>query len=468
MKIIKRITSLLLCTVYVAGILGLTGCSSINRAEQTMQVSDSCKVICESVKNLDYDTFSEYIYEDSPKLKEFFKLGEGQDDKDTVAVRKAIASTLRSRVHEDTLKFATFGNVATVNVDFMLVDYKRFAETNKFYRDVTSMEESLKEYDLFKYTMIYTMPMRFVWKDGKALLDNAELLEQIFAFADFDEIVFADNLTRYLKDYSFKDSEDGTYTSPDKITLEIGLDEKGSRFDWIYDYEVAYTPLIGGEETVFTDSDETKRGSESIVINYSTGKTLDPGSYRISIKYDGQQADYSCNVKAKEEDYTEGGVFSCPEGKTYNLKQTKVSVNLKDDYFFVSADSSLGKDLLNTYGKSRVEFIASYDDGDYASEFMYCLIFSGFGIRSDEEVIKALCEGRQKGYEQMGCKTKIKRSDLKIGNKSYKSADFEVTYNGSKSYLRMIVVPNPLNYHVVAIYAQSKDEVKTFTSMLKG
>lgn len=470
MEHLKKIAAAAICAVYM---LGLTGCTLTGTKEQKIQVMDSVSKIEESVKALDYDSLSHYIYKDDDKLREQFKLGEGIDDDKTVAVRKAIASTIRTNAHEDTLEFSGYGRFATVKVDLMVVDYEKFIRDNKYQTDVESMTENIKNFDLLKGVNIYKIPMRFLFKDGKALWENPELLEEIFVFADFDEIVFADNLTSYLTDYTFIDAEDDTYTAPKKVLLEVGIDEKGQQFDWSYEYDVSYSEITGAEEVLYESKDSVGHGAEKIQINYSTGKVLKAGTYRITIKRDGQEKSYTCKVMDKVDDPTEGGVFRCPDTNPYMIKTSGVKVDLPDGYFFVNGDSSLGNDLLNGYGKKTLEFIVSDDDGVKSDEFMYCLSlfipdYSGGGTKvTDEQLLDLLIDGRKALYKKAGIKVSVKKNKTGISGKNYRSAEFKMTENGHSAYMRIIMIPDGSTTHAVVIFTQTADSMKTYISMLK-
>ena len=470
MERFKRTVCLIICTIFI---LNLAGCAVRNNEERKAMVLNSCEKITEYVTSQDYSSLSAYLYEDNEKLRDRFTLGEGRDDEETVAVRKAIAATMRSQILNDTIEFSGYlDRFATIKVKFMIVDYQGFAKNNKYYRNVGALEEAVNKYDLLQYVLIYTLPMRFVFKDGKAVWENSEMLENIFDFAEFDEIVMADNLTKYLTGYTFVDAENDTYTEPKKISLEIALDEKGSRFDWVYDYEVRYKGTLGEEEVLAEDSGEAGRGSESILINYATSKVLKAGTYSIVLKYDGEQTEYTCNVVDKPEDLSEG-VFRCPDGKSYNIKLSDVKVELPDGYFFVDAKSSLGNDILKTFGKDQVEFIVSDDDGDFSFEFLYCLtvFFADYAHSgdkvTDEQIRDYMTEARKELYETMGYKTTVKKDKIKIGGRNYKSSDIKLTGGGMTSYLRFIVIPTDVDFHVVTIYAQTEKALKTYTSMLK-
>ena len=470
MRHVNKIAATLMCAIYM---FGLTGCTFGNTKEQKIQVMDSVSKIEESIKALDYESLSHYIYEDVDKLREQFKLGEGIDDDRTVEVRKAIASTIRTNAHEDTLEFTGYGKFATINVDLMVVDYEKFARDNKFQTDVESMKENVKNFDLLKSVNIYKIPMRFIFKNGRALWENPELLEQIFVFADYDEIVFADNLTTYLKDYTFVDSEDDTYTAPKKILLEVALDSKGQQFDWTYGYEVSYSGLPGNEEVIYESEDSVGHGAELIQINYSTGKTLKAGTYRITIKRDGQEKSYTCKVADKIEDPTEGGVFRCPDTNPYVIKTTGVKVDLPQGYFFVNGGSSLGNDLLNAFGNKTLEFIISDDDGDMSNEFMYCLSlyvpdYSGQGNNvTDDQLLDLLIEGRKDIYNRSNIKVSVKKKKISISGKDYRSADFKITEKGHSAYMRIIMLPDGSTFHAVIVFTQTEEAMKTYTSMLK-
>lgn len=466
MNCFKKIACLVLSAVMLLGASGLTGCFNVDTTEKKKLVLETIEKIPEYIKAQDYESLREYLYSDNPKVREIFKLGEGVDDEETVAVRKEIAATMRSNVHEDTLEFSNLGQTAKIKVDFMVVDFNKFAENDRYCRDLDSMKEDIWAANS-KAVIIYTFPMRFIFRDGKAIFENDELLEDLFEFASFDEVVFAGNLTEYLGDYTFVDSEDNTYKDTKEIRLEIDIDEKGQKFNWIYDYEVFYTGPIGSEESIFKDSCEEGKGLEKILIRHSTGKELDAGTYRIEVSYKGSSKDYSCRVeKTEKEDNLVTKNYQVPEGDTYELAGTDVSVNLLPGYSFVDGDSYLGKQLLST--TSGVHFIVAQNSYATTQEFMYDFTISSLGVESDKVLIDALTQSSKKIYEQSGAKISTKKEKIKIGSKEYNCVDFKIDKNNQNAHLRMIIIPDPKSYHIVAILGTSKDSVKTYTSMLKG
>ena len=465
MTYFKKITCLALCFIYTLGVLGLTGCQSVNTEASKTLVKESVSKITEAVRDRDYESLSAYLYEEDDDLRKAFKLGEGIDDENTVAVRKAIASTFAYLVHEETLQYSFFNKIATVNVNFMVVDYEKFAESNVYYRNVEHLEESLTDYNN-KNQLIYTLPMRFVIKDGKALLENTELLEQFFAFADFDKIVFGESLINYLGDHTFVDSEDGVYDNPDSLTLKIDLKEDGRKFDWKYDYEVAYTGEIGGEEVLFTKSDETKHGSESIQIRYSSNTRLESGRYRITILYGGDKTDYECTVEMPDKRYSGSDSFICPKGDTLSLLPSDIVIKTPEGYHFVDEGTSLGDEIIDTYGRNITEFIVSDDDSDKSKEFMYGVYASDFNHTTEDQVIDYFASLREYAYKQSGAEVKTKKGKIKIGRKKYKMCDLKAKQKDVTITVRLRLVPAPNGYHLIFIIARSDKALKTYTSML--
>ncbi|MCR4670568.1 MAG: hypothetical protein K5643_05180 [Saccharofermentans sp.] len=466
MNHLKKFTCAMLCAVYALGITGLTGCQSANMDDTKPQILESISKVADCVKDRDYSSLSAYLYEDNDNLREKFDLGEGKDDEKTVAVRKAIASTIRHNIKTETLTYSFFNKVGTVSVDFMLVDYEKFAENNIYYGSVESMEKSLKDFDR-KFIMVCTVPLRFVFNDDKAVLENSEILEQVYSFYDFDKIVFGDNLLEHLSDPTFVDSKDGVYTDPDSITLELKLDEKGQKFDWKYDYEVAHTGKDGAEEVLYTASEEVGAGSETIRIRYSSSKEMEKGSYRISVFFGDKQSDYECKVEHSPKDPQPGEYFRCPEGDSLQLANSDISVKVYGKYFFVADNSSLGEDILATYGKSMLEFIVSDDDGDESNEYLFSLYSSNYGNESVKEVIDYFAKTRKESYEGIGDKVKTKKGKVKIGKKEYQYCDATITRGKHSVINRLIVVPVKNGFHLVMVIARSEDSVKTYTSMLK-
>lgn len=465
MDYLKKITCTLLCTIYAVGILGLTGCQDAASAEKKRMVLDSAANVSELVKSRDYNSLSAYLFEDNENLKKAFKLGEGVDDEKTVAVRRAISYTLRYEIKEETLDYSFFGQVGTVNVEFKLVDYEKFAKENDSYRDVEYMEKKISEYSN-KQIMIYTMPMRFVFRDGKAVLENTELLEQLYSFSTFDGIVFAENLTKYLGNYTFVGSEDGVYNNPDSLTLEIELDEKGQKYDWKYDYEVAYTGTVGGEKVIFTGTDETIRGSEKILIRYSSNQSLEDGTYRISILYGGEKADYECKAEGIVKRYSDADAFVCPSGDTLKLSLSKITVKLPEGYFFVDEGTPLGDKIIESFGRSIVEFIVSDDDSEKSQEYLFSVYAADYNQTTEDQVIDYFADTRKTMFKNSGASITSKKGKIKIGKKKYKYSDLWIEKDGNKEFLRLILSSTKTGYHLIMIMAKSEKSLKKYTSML--
>ncbi|MBO4459696.1 MAG: hypothetical protein J5778_03465 [Clostridiales bacterium] len=466
MGILKKASCIILCVVYVLGLSGLTGCVNIDTSAKKEMVMETISKIPEYIKTQDYDSLREYMYSDNEKVREIFKLGEGVDDEETVAVRKAIASTMRSNVHEDTLESSNLGQSAKIKVDFMVVDFNKFTENNRYCRDIDSMKEDIAAANS-KAVIIYTFPMRFIFRDGKAILENDELLEDLFEFASYDEIVFAGNLTEYLGDYTFVDSTEDTYKDSKEIRLEIDISEKGQHFNWIYDYEVFYTGPLGKEESIFTESCEEGKGLEKLLIRYSTGKELEAGTYRIAVSYKGEQKDYVCKVETtdKNEEKVPSG-YKCPEGDSIELSGSNVTVKIPSGYSFLDSKSYLASTILNSSSRNYVEFIVASDDQIYGDEFMYNLSMPAAGIGSDSEILDTLVKSSKELYKQYGAKVSTKKGKTTIGSRDYKSCDLKMAVGTSTSHIRIIVVPGIVNYNLLVIFVQNKDSLKTYTSML--
>lgn len=466
MGIFKKASCIILCAVYVLGMSGLTGCVNIDTSAKKEMVMETISKIPEYIKTQDYDSLREYMYSDNEKVREIFKLGEGVDDEETVAVRKAIASTMRSNVHEDTLEFSNLGQSAKIKVDFMVVDFNKFTENNRYCRDIDSMKEDIAAANS-KAVIIYTFPMRFIFRDGKAILENDELLEDLFEFASYDEIVFAGNLIDYLGDYTFVDSTEDTYQDPKEIRLEIDINEKGQHFNWIYDYEVFFTDPLGRKISLISESCEEGKGLEKILIRYSTGKELEAGTYRIAVSYKGEQKDYICTVLTTDENEKKTpSNYKCPTGDSIELSGSDVTVKLPAGYFFLNSDSYLAATILRNKNSEYIEFIVADDDGIYGDEFMYNISLPAIGLSSDTEILNTLVKSSEEIYSQTGGKVSSKKGKIKVGSKEYKSCDIKTVMGTNTAYIRVIVIPGAFNYNILFIFAQSKDSLKTYTSML--
>lgn len=265
----------------------LFGCSIFSKKDvlaAATEVADNI-VDFDADRLLDLSTLSR----SSDKADELRKGLSGEYlDENTKKFCTAVKKTISYEIVEDT--FTAKGKEASVDIDFMMADYKGLLEGD--YKDIDELVKAVRDCN---DTHKVTYSARFVKEDGQWLLDNlmSSGFLKIFAFMDADIGALAVDLTKIVDKTTWQNVTGSTVKNVKEITLLIDFNEDASKLKG-KGVNMTYTVSKDGKD-VFTSKAVEIGTSLKISITYNsslnpsaelTSGYLAAGKYTIKLNAD--------------------------------------------------------------------------------------------------------------------------------------------------------------------------------------
>ena len=383
----KKLTA---TTVSVAVLASLSGCALFDKDDEAvLKAADDFATAIVKVKTGDiYELIADPSFEES-ELETLVDTDAYGDD--YAAICSAIAGTLSYEIDEESVESSKKNGNGKVDITFSIVDYAAaYDDVTADGGDLDAFLDALSDGD----TQEIDVTVEFV-KDGDNWLvddEDGEIFDDVYAFyLDALDYSFGPAIsTDLIDEIEWYYSDNGVYTDPYQIELDIIPTAEGQEIEWQFTYEY----YLDGQ-LIYTSDECTDQGYwiESYYgTGYDAAAQLDDNGYLIAGNYECIVYDLAGNVLADDTCTvvnSGAGTTVVPQGDPGDIDV--IWSDGIDDYWYSYSDGSgyaMGTGDYTT-DETTIEYTCQvYDEANLAYfPVYYEVYYSASGDINDAEFV---------------------------------------------------------------------------------
>ena len=383
----KKLTA---TTVSVAVLASLSGCALFDKDDEAvLKAADDFATAIVKVKTGDiYELIADPSFEES-ELETLVDTDAYGDD--YAAICSAIAGTLSYEIDEESVESSKKNGNGKVDITFSIVDYAAaYDDVTADGGDLDAFLDALSDGD----TQEIDVTVEFV-KDGDNWLvddEDGEIFDDVYAFyLDALDYSFGPAIsTDLIDEIEWYYSDNGVYTDPYQIELDIIPTAEGQEIEWQFTYEY----YLDGQ-LIYTSDECTDSGywiesyygpNYDSAAQLTNDSTLVPGDYRC-IVYDlngNVLADSTCSV-------VEGSTSTVVDVPVAGGDMAEIWADGIDDYWYSYSDGTGYAIESGEYGtdETTMEYTCQVNDEANLAYFpvYYEVYYSATGNADDAEFV---------------------------------------------------------------------------------
>ena len=459
MKRTKKLIAATLCAS-----MALSVCSCSKKFEGN--VLDAADELGKNIVARNYKKIEKMASEGDEDLESLMELSSEAGEENNEALEK-IASTLTYEVDEDSFEGDFMGKEGSIDVVFTYVDYEEALVDVELFEGIESFEALIDDCD---DTVEVKITFEFENDGGSPVCTNIDEIEKLFPYAE-EEFNFALPRTEYLGELTFLgdsySAATNEYCDTHIISCEIPISEEGLALDWEYYYEIST-----GGTTYYTSSEMEPLDGKIIVDYYEMSFYIDDGEYTVTVYTADGTLLASASVTVTHTEVTPtptpespnsgslylGEDFVCPEGDSYQLPDTDLTVTLPAGFTFRDeSDPYLFTILDGNYSIQRNLVVFAYNSLTGTANYIYTNYGKTYDSADDQADLQAATDMIAESMESQGYTTETYTQDVTVGDRTFTFYISESTVDGRQVYCAMGYIGDSDTCYTMVTYSHDAD-----------